>query len=706
MRNAFSGVSLLALAATVSLAASPAVSQVAAAGKTDAAQPSEVVVTAEKRTERLQDVPVSITAVSRRDLQNRDVTNLMDLQYAIPGLTISEYAPAQERIELRGISNYDGVSTVGRYFNEMPINLDLQAAGPDLRLIDMERIEVLDGPQPTLYGEGSMGGAVRYITADPNLATFGANIEGQVGSVSGGGVNALTDGMINVPLMDDRLGVRLAGGYEDDGGWIDNTYLHRKDVNHGTIGTIRGSLLFKPTNQDEFSLVVQHEDQSQAAQNYGIDGITTNHVPTYSNSTYNIATGIYKHEFGSAEFVETAGYLDFRQTYQDDLSGYFGPFLTGFGYGTLFNTIGYPLYVNSTIYTNEARLASTGAGPLTWLVGVDYRHSMLNDGSSTYTTPYSLPLDILSNNETEISESWSGFAQLGYNFTQKFSGSVGLRYYTDRESFMSSVTSFGVTSLNDPSPTSFHSLNPKFTLQYEFSQDAMVYGNVAKGFRAGGFNASASSGQPSYAPDELWTYEVGTKDILLDHKLDVQGDVYYNSWTDVQSTFFLPGSAITNIENGGNVAGWGVDLAANAHPITGLTLSGTFGWNNLAYVKATADHRVGDPVDDAVRESYSASVDYRRPLTGQIVGFVHVDFQHAGQAQITLRNFNDEIVRMPEKNHLNARVGVDFDRYEVSLYGTNLTNDTTPILRAPYGVLLENIEQQPLTFGVNAKAHF
>lgn len=704
MTKALYGASLLVLAAVL---AAPAVSLAATADRpVQPAQVAEIIVTAQKRAERLQDVPVSITAITGKDIQNRGVSNLMDLQYAAPGLTITEYAPGQERIELRGISNIIGVNTVGRYFDEMPINVDMQATGPDLRLIDMERVEVLDGPQPTLYGEGSMGGAVRYITAAPDLDKFGASIEGQVGSVTGGGVNSLTNAVVNAPLMDGRLAIRLVGGYENDGGWIDNSYLGRKDINHGAIGTGRFSLLFKPTDNDEFSVVFQHETQHQQAQNFGIDGVTADHLPTYSNSNYNLVTGTYKHEFGGAEFVETAGYLRFDDAVQSDYSGYYGPYLAAFGYGTLFDAIGVPGVESTTVYTDEARLASTGGGPLDWLVGVDYRRSSLTTDTTSYTAPYNLPLDILSSTVASTSESWSGFAQLGYHFTSHLSASVGLRYYEDRLTYDSTTVSFGVPSINTPSPATFHSLNPKATIQYDFSPDAMVYADAAKGFRSGGFNAVLTTGQPSYNPDQLWTYEFGTKEILFDHKADLQADVYYNDWKDVQSTIFPPGSSLGLVENGGTVTGWGVDVAASAHPVAGLTLAATYGWNNLAYRTATADKAVGDPVDFAARETYSVSGDYRRPLTSAVTGFVHLDYQHSGPQQFTERDFGDLVLHIPEKNHVNARVGIAFDRYELSVFGANLTNDRAPIIPGPFGVILDNVEQEPRVVGVNVKAHF
>ncbi|MGH8322312.1 MAG: hypothetical protein ACRETD_00715, partial [Steroidobacteraceae bacterium] len=226
--------------------------------------------------------------------------------------------------------------------------------------------------------------------------------------------------------------------------------------------------------------------------------------------------------------------------------------------------------------------------------------------------------------------------------------------------------------------------------------------------RSGGFNVTSNApGVPvNFQPDELWTYELGTKQQLLDRKLEFDGAVYYTDWTNVQSTYVVPNTTVGVIQNTGKVTGWGTDLSVTAHLVEGLSLIGSYGWNNLAYDTATADKNVGDPVDYAVRQSYSASLEYRRPVFGATVGFFRADYQRAGKAQFTERSAN-EILAYPAHDLTNLRAGLDFGHFEASIVATNVFNDRTPILlAAPILGLLENTEQRPRTVGVNVKARF
>lgn len=243
----------------------------------------------------------------------------------------------------------------------------------------------------------------------------------------------------------------------------------------------------------------------------------------------------------------------------------------------------------------------------------------------------------------------------------------------------------------------------------------MVYFNAAEGFRSGGFNLSAI-GQGAfkvpvtYQPDSLWTYEVGTKQQWFDRRLEFDGAVYYNDWSKVQSTFIPNGSALAVIENGGTVSGWGTDLSVIARPIDGLTLTGTLGWNNMAYTsiaKGQVDKKVGDPVDLAARESWSASLEYRHPIVEQATGFFRLDYQHAGQAQDTVRDYTPPVIAIfPARDTVNLRLGADFGRYEASVFANNALNDRTPIIDGPFGVIPTNVEQTPREIGVNVQAHF
>ena len=231
----------------------------------------EVIVTAQRREQAILDVPVAITAMTSEEIEARSVTSLLDAQYAVPSLTLSEFGPGQVRAQIRGIGTpggSTGLSTVGFYLDEIPLSIGA-AAGMDIRLLDMERLEVLRGPQPTLYGEGSMGGTIRYITASPDLSEFSGRVSGRWGSVTDGDSAYRASAVLNIPIVEDTLAIRLLGGYEETGGWIDQTATGNKDINGAEIKTFRGKLLWEPTDRMAFSLMWQHQEQDQDFQNFG-----------------------------------------------------------------------------------------------------------------------------------------------------------------------------------------------------------------------------------------------------------------------------------------------------------------------------------------------------------------------------------------------------------------------------------------------------
>jgi outer membrane receptor protein involved in Fe transport len=679
---------------------------------TKANQVSEVVVTANKVEQRLQDVPLSVSAVTKEELKARDVKALDQMEYAIPGLSTIQYAPGLQYVQLNGVSSVLGNQTVGFYIDEMPFGGDQVGSNPDVRLLDMERVEVLRGPQGTLYGEGSMGGTIKYITASPNLTQFSGSFEGEYGSVADGGSSYQGTAVLNVPIVQDKVGLRLAGAYEHDGGWIDNVVSGQKDINRADLSTIRGKLLFKPDDRSSVSLLVLHQTTDQPDQNFGTNGKSFESLHQSLKDTYTLANGVLNYDFGATNLVESIGYIDRTITDQYDVTPFYLPLLDlifGLPPGYITQI---PLDADTKVrvFTNETRFSSANTGPFNWTVGAYYRRSQYDSVGGTSTAPGALPVAILTDEAHVTSSSWALFGEGNYQITDKLNFLIGLRYFENRLTQTTQSTSLGFPALDHNSGV-FHTLNPRFNLRYEFSPTSMVYFNAAKGFRSGGFNLTSAGGgvftiPPTYQPDSIWTYEAGTKQELLDRKLDIDADVYYSDWQNVQSSEFAPGSAITIVANGGQVSGWGLDFAAAAHPMDGLTLSGIYGWNNLAYTDSTADKDKGDPVDMAAHNSASLSFDYRRPMGADNEGFFRTDYQHAGPAQITLRNFGGQIIHLPERDTVNMRLGMDVGRYEASLFVTNLTDDRAPLIPGPFGVILQNVEQRPRVIGVNVKAHF
>jgi iron complex outermembrane recepter protein len=669
-----------------------------------------IEVTSQRYKQDLQEVPMSVTAVSADEIKARNVTTLEGLQYSVPGLSMYEYGLGQEFVQLRGVSNTIGGATVGVYLDETPLTFDLdrQGNGISVRMLDMNRVEVLRGPQATLYGEGSMGGTIRYIPAPPNLSAFGGSVEAKYSHTSGGGPGYEATGVLNIPIIADKLGARLVVGRERLGGFIDNTVTGATDVNAATVDTVRGTVLAQPTDRLTLSVLGLHQSASQNYQDFGINYHTTALVPTYSRDNYTLVQGKAEYEFDLATVTATASHIDRKNAVQADLTSFYLPYLPLFGIapGTI-TRISYPSPSTYKVTNAELRVASDKR-PFHWSAGVAYRELKFDTASGTETAPGAAPFTLLSASQQVGTKSVAVYGEVGYAITKQLEVTGGVRYLTQRLAQDSETTSFGVAT-PDSNQATFHTTNPRLNVSYDFSPSSKLYATVAKGFRSGGFNLTSTGGPnstvpPSYSPDHIWTYEVGTKQ-QIGQRMFVDASVYRSKWSDVQSYGFAAGSPVVVVTNSGHVAGWGADLSLSARPADGLTLSATYGWNNLAYDRATGDKQVGDPVDSAVRQTWSASLDYRRTIAANVKGFLRVDYQHAGPAQITLRNFN-QIVARPSRSLVNLRIGADMGKVEVALFATNLGNNKAPNIIGPFGIYAEDLEQRPRVIGVSTRVDY
>ena len=702
----------LFLTLMASTAMLPAAAPAQSAADTPDAQPADIIVTAQRYEQRLQDVPLSISAIGAEELSARGTTDLKDLQYSVPGLSTFEYGVSRQFVQLRGMATTIGSSTVGVYLDETPLGLDAQGDPMNVRLYDMERVEVLRGPQATLYGQGSMGGTIRYIPAAPRLDAVEGSFEGEYSSTRHGDSNYKAVGALNLPIATDKLGVRLVAGYERIGGFIDNVATGEKNVNSADIYTLRGTLLARPSERLSLSLMGVYQKSKQDNQDFGVDYQTTALLPQPINDRYTLIQGKASYDLDFAELSASASYIDRHNSGASDVSGAYIPFLALLGFPPGFiDRVGLANDANFNIYNGEIRLASQSDGPLGWQFGALYRDSKSRQVGGTFTKPNDAPITLSSSDVLYRNKSYALYGEVNYAFTPRLKVLVGLRYFSEHKTADITSTNFGSSTV-DIGDDRFDSLNPRFNLSYEFSQSSMVYANIAKGFRSGGFNAtSVGMGvidiPPTYDSDEIWTYELGTKHQLFGGKLTLDASVYRNEWSKVQSYTFVPGTALAAVTNSGHVEGWGVDLSAMARPTRDLTLSATYGWNNLEFDKATVDKAVGDPVDGAVRETWSASLDYRPALTATVTGIFRIDYQHAGASQITLRTFAvPPVIPRPGRDLVNLRIGVAAGPVEVALFANNLFDENAPNLIGPLGTIAENIEQRPRVVGVSANASF
>ncbi|HEY6924372.1 MAG TPA: TonB-dependent receptor, partial [Steroidobacteraceae bacterium] len=534
----------------------------------------EIVVTAQRREQKLIDVPIALSVVGGNELHGRGATNLQDIQYAIPGLSVLNFAPGQERIQLRGISGTSGLPTVGRYLDEMDINGDNVALGFDLRLYDMERIEVLRGPQPTLYGEGSMGGTLHYVTVKPNLNELGGYVEGEGGAQKDGSGIYRADGALNLPIVPGLLAVRVVGGYDHSGGWIDNTATGERNQNSDAIKTARATILWQPEESLSLSLLGLHQDTDDHNENFGMrDRTATNLLPFFFAEHVNLANLVVSYGTGGVTLLSSTGCYERKLTTSFDLSGLLVPAvqLLGFPPGYI-QTAGLEGPSAERNLTQELRLVSNGKGPLHYILGGTFRHYRLQSQATVATTPNSLPFALIASSNQDGSTSESAYGEISYALSSGFEALAGLRYFRDRRTVDDTQTNFGVTPPADVHTADFHSLNPRLNLLYHVSPDGIVYFNAAKGFRSGGFNTTASAQTAgvklptTFDPEALWTYELGAKQELLGHRLVVEGAAYYNQWDNLQTQVFAPGSVLAVTTNGGKASGPGFDLALTGKP--------------------------------------------------------------------------------------------------------------------------------------------
>jgi outer membrane receptor protein involved in Fe transport len=708
---------VLALMAGTALLPMTAYAQATAGNDTDKAsrsQSDEIVVTAQRYEQRLQDVPLSISVIGSKELGARAATDIKDLQYSVPGLSMFEYGVSRQYIQLRGISNTIGSSTIGIYLDETPLGLDIQGDAFSVRLLDLERVEVLRGPQATLYGQGSMGGTIRYIPAAPRLDAIGGSVAGEYSSTEAGASNYKTVAVLNLPLSKDVVGLRLVGGYERVGGFIDNVVSGQKDINSADIYTVRGTLLAKASDRLTLSLMGLYQKSEQANQDFGVNRKTNSLVSQPINDRYTLIQGKASYDLDFAELSGSASYIDRHNKTTNDVSSALVPYLPLFGIPVGFvDRIALTQATDYKIFNGEVRLASQSEGPLGWAFGATYRDLKTRLAGESTTAPGTVPFTVLAINNDARSRSYALYGEVNYAFTSHLKASAGLRYFSDHKEQNSVNTNFGFTT-TDPGNGNFHSINPRFNLSYEFTPNSMVFVNAAKGFRSGGFNNTSAGGgvviiPPTYNPDEIWTYELGTKHQLFGNKLVLDASLYRSEWSYVQSYGFAPGSVIGIVNNSGHVSGWGVDLSATARPTRTLALTATYGWNNLAYDSASQnkDKQPGDPVDAAVRESYSASLDFRPPMNDSVTGIFRIDYQHAGKAQITLRNFAPAlIVSRPSRDIVNLRIGAAVGAVEVTLFANNLFDENAPNIIGPFGVISENVEQRPRVIGISAGTKF
>ncbi len=692
-------------------AAIPQASAQTAAPQNQAAELTEIVVTAQKRAERLLDVPVAISAVTAAEIASRGVSSLNDMQAAIPGLRMVDIGPGSQRIQIRGISQYQGLPTVGNYVDEFSVNNYGASGQPEVRLLDLERVEVLRGPQPALYGDGSMGGTIRYVTAAPRFDGLSGSALLEGSRPKDGDTGYRVEGVLNAPVS-DRLAFRLAAAQERAGGWTDGA--PGKNLNDTDITTIRGKVLFKASDSLSISAMALLHQSHQDYKSYSDEqGNTGQIVPSTARQRYGIGTLEIRDDLGAVTFLSSTGYMNLRGRSVDDSARFYNQL---FG-APLLRTALTDSQGELRKWSQEFRVTSNGTGPLRYLAGVSY-----TDGKSDGTDPGTgeslvpgLPPEALGvvflQVSSERSKVIAAYGNLDYDVSDRWTVSAGGRYFSDKRTTDSTFTLFGLPvppSVVDESKT-FNTFNPRVAVTFKTSDSGTLYVSAAKGFRSGGFNGINDPQVPhAFDPERLWTYEIGAKQSLLDNRLYVELAVYHSRYSNIQANQVV-NPTVATVVNGGAASGTGVDFTLQARPTADLTLTASVGHNHLRLRSDSTDKVKGDPLDLVPDLNWSIAADYTPALSADVRLITHVDAGYSDKAQITLRSLAalglQSIVPTQSRTLVNARFGASYSKIDAYVFATNL-GDERKIVNPAFGAFFEPIYTRPRTFGLGVQAHF
>ncbi len=721
-------VSLFSCGVLTSLAAFPSYAASQSTPEQGATSIEVVVVTARKQSEMLQDTPVTLTALTGEQLSNSGINDFRDYLTGIPGVFVVDHGPGQSQLAMRGVidpttsDQQSNRETVGLYFDETPVSTN--GFNPDLKLFDVERVEVLRGPQGTLYGAGSMSGTVRVITKQPDSDGFAADLAGEVSSTEKGGWNYAANGMINIPLGTD-LAVRAVGYHRGFSGYIDNIETGQKNVNTEQTNGGRAALRWDPDADTTITASVILQDISVGGSDQGDNGLG---VDTYSqrrgtNEAFRDRLNLYnltvRHSFGDFELVSATSYLNRQYFLNRDITY---PLQLAFGVN-----LPAPLENNyaSRDFSQELRLSTPHFGPLSGVVGAFYQDTQHGFTQTApvpgFTAISGIPtatvgdLDNLFEGKDKVdTRQVAVFGEVNYDLTSTLQATAGIRWFTAR-----TYSNFFATGLINGGPSGVANainedgLNPKFGLSWKPNANVLVYAEAARGFRLGGINSAvpvsfcgpdlAALGRTAapigFRSDSLWNYEAGAKTTLMDGKLVVDGAAYLIDWDNLQTEHDLA-CGFNFIENAGKVHSKGVELEVTANLMEGLVLSVRTSYTDAALAINSPDLNApaGTPVPYAPKWNLSLSGRYSRPILDATNGFIQLDYLYVDPSTSDFNPVNS--IPQPAHNNLNLRVGVENDRWQVALFAENLTNEVEKLnVTQLYGRFSTDLAR-PRTIGV------
>lgn len=655
----------------------------------------EIVVTAQRRGESIQKVPISISAYTQQTLDRQGVRDIQDVVRLTPGLDFQRGGPQNlTNIAIRGIRSNGGASTTGIYIDDVPIQsrrVGYAGGSPFPQTFDLERVEVLRGPQGTLFGAGSQGGTIRFITPNPSLTDFSAYGRAEVSSTRYGNEGYEAGAAVGGPIVQDKVGFRASAWYRKQAGWIDRANprtgaIVDKDSNQGNTFVGRVAVTVAPVDAVKLtaSLFYQREHADDANTYWNILSnpskgkfINGNELAAPTTDKFYVPSLTASVELNDKiSLISVTSYLNRDQSIIADYTQLQRAIIFG-------NPIPAAGAASPSVFTNtqrsftqEVRLQSTEPGQrLRWVIGGFYQNSrqnatqfvrdptLVNEFETATGLPFAaifgvppLPGGLIYYQDPfrTVDKQIAGFGQVDYDITDNLTATAGLRVASARFSFLTSVGGpFGGIPFVDQGKQKDSPVTPKFGLEYRFSPNNSVYVSAAKGFRVGGSNARQLSpcqaqlnalglggiNPTTFSSDSVWSYEVGTKNQTADRRLTFNASAFFVKWSNIQQFVTLSTCGGGFIANLGEAENKGFDVQAAFSPVDGLNFGAAVGYTHGTF-KDTVYAAAPQPGSSAVsagdrlqgspwRASFNA--EYVWQVGTDTDAYARADYQYASQ---------------------------------------------------------------------------
>jgi iron complex outermembrane recepter protein len=697
----------------------------------------EVVVTAQKRIERLQEVPVPVTVISGAGLVDNNQLRLQDFYTKIPGFNfvLSGSDRAIPAVAIRGVTTGGTATpTVGFVIDDVPSGASTVNAGPYVPHVDptdLASIEVLRGPQGTLYGASSLGGLVKYVTIDPSTDALRGRVEAGLLSVkSGSDLGYNLRGSINVPLG-DTFAIRASGFEGSDPGYVDNVATGQHDLNETERRGGRLAASWQLSDSVSLKINALHQSTEQLGSGSvslepGLGELQQRRLRgtgVFDQQTQ-LGSAILNAAIGSATLTSLSGY-----SVKEDLSVLDASsiaFLSGFAqsrHGV--PSVQLPEKSTTRKFSQELRLSLPVAARIDWLFGGFYTQEKVKvRGGDEAVNPTTggvvgrfYDIDVATRYEE-----YAAFTNLTFRATERFDIQFGARVSEEEQTFSSVLSGAllgGLVIVTPETSSDGGALTYLVTPRFRVSPDLVLYARLASGYRAGGPNVSCAPTNTipcQYDADETKNYEVGVKGSLADRRLTFDASLYYIDWSNVQLSLTDEVAFLGYNANAGSARSRGVELSLEAKPLSGLTLAGWIAYNDAQLTEDPPANSgafvasAGDRLPYSSRWSGNFSLQQEFPLGARMTGFVGGSLSYVDDRQGNFPGFFASSTRretFPAYWQTDIRGGLMRDSWTLNVFLNNVADRR--------GVLSGGAEKlnpfyydfiRPRTFGINLTKTF